>query len=512
MRRLLVPAVIAIASIAGFTLLSGVSSAVPSGFDGIALPGENPEQAAHGEPSGDAGEVLCEQGLPVVGKECARWVRQYDGPSSEPILGELDPEDRRRVEDIQVGPEGKIVYVTGNDGGVDALNRYPDFVTIAYRADTGQEVWKSRYHPSHSPLSPDEANALAVGPSGEKIFVTGWTGAPRDFATVAYDAQTGQEEWISFYDGPDDGDAASDQDTPRDIEVSPDGSRVFVTGDDSTAAVTIAYDADTGQQEWIDREEGKAVDLAVHPVRDELYVTGWSGGSPDYLTIAYDFLTGDQVWSASYDGSGNFDLARSIAVTPSGSDVIVTGSSEGPPCPGSCPPSDITTVSYQADNGAQQWVSRYDGPASRHDFGRSIEPGPDGDKVYVTGESANEPFLGDDMVVLAYDATTGQEVWSDRYDGGTTGTDLVVRPGGSDLFVSVGGNSQFTAVAYATDDGTREWDAKTGGSGVGGGTARAIDVSPDGSGVFLGGEVYAPRSGHDLFTASFDAEGPSFLD
>ena len=47
-----------------------------------------------------------------------------------------------------------------------------------------------------------------------------------DFATVAYDAGTGTRAWTSRYAGP-----GGSYDRPSAMVVSPDGSKVFVTGE-----------------------------------------------------------------------------------------------------------------------------------------------------------------------------------------------------------------------------------------------------------------------------------------
>ena len=70
-----------------------------------------------------------------------------------------------------------------------------------------------------------------------------------DFATVAYDPATGAELWVKRYNGPNDLDDAAYA-----VTVSPDGSRVFVTGYSSGPYpspfmnyATVAYDGATGQ-------------------------------------------------------------------------------------------------------------------------------------------------------------------------------------------------------------------------------------------------------------------------
>lgn len=75
------------------------------------------------------------------------------------------------------------------------------------------------------------------------VFVTGYsTGATTsiDYATIGYNAATGAQQWVKRYNGPNRNDFASA------VAVSPTGGRVFVTGqsyvkiNDSDWA-TIAY-------------------------------------------------------------------------------------------------------------------------------------------------------------------------------------------------------------------------------------------------------------------------------
>ena len=59
---------------------------------------------------------------------------------------------------------------------------YSDYATIAYDASTGARLWLERY-------GPGGARALAVGPYGRRLFVTGSGSGSTEspgFATVAY--------------------------------------------------------------------------------------------------------------------------------------------------------------------------------------------------------------------------------------------------------------------------------------------------------------------------------------
>ena len=61
--------------------------------------------------------------------------------------------------------------------------------------------------------------------------------------------------------------------------------------------------------------------------------------------------------------------------------IDVTGSSErattGP---------DYVTIAYNSATGAQRWVARYNGPASREEIAGEVAVSPDGATVFVSGE------------------------------------------------------------------------------------------------------------------------------
>jgi DNA-binding beta-propeller fold protein YncE len=173
-------------------------------------------------------------------------------------------------------------------------------------AAPGTRLWASRYN---GPRNSDDApGSIAVSAGGRRVFVTGVSvrsaaGDFGDYATVGYDARTGARLWARSYNGPFKG-----TDVATSVAVSPDGTRVFVTGYSQSAAAaddyaTIAYSAATGAQLWIRRfGPGAASAVTVGRGGKTVFVTGASGG--DFATVACRAATGARLWVRRYNGPG----------------------------------------------------------------------------------------------------------------------------------------------------------------------------------------------------------------
>jgi DNA-binding beta-propeller fold protein YncE len=376
-----------------------------------------------------------------------------------------------------ISPDGSMVFVTGDS------NTRPD--TVAYDAHTGARVWQAQFRPGYS----DYTRALAVSPDGSRVFVTGAYSA---YLTVAYDASTGAQLWSKRYNPP----GNVGYDTAQAIGVSPDGSTVFVTGygnnpDGYWQTATVAYDAATGYRLWVADYQGSygslgGFDLAVSPDGTRVFVTGSrydSDFSTDFATLAYDAATGTQLWLATYDGPGGYDSASEIGVSPDGSKVFVSGSSSEV---GSTI-YDYATVAYDAAGGTQLWVTRYDGPQRADDYPHDLGVGPGGTAVYVTGDSGSE------YGTVAYDAATGDELWATEYPlGESQAYALAAKPDGGAVYVtgeSMGSHTNFdiATIAYDPSTGNQLWAAVAGRNGDDVGSA--IGVSPDGGSVYVAGNL-----------------------
>jgi hypothetical protein len=117
----------------------------------------------------------------------------------------------------------------------------------------------------------------------------------------------------------------------------------------------------------------------------------------DFATVAYRAATGAPLWTRRYSGPGNgFDRAFAVAVSPDGRTVYVTGNSAGKGTG-----RDFATVAYRAATGARLWLKRYGGPGRGFDGARSVAVSPGGRRVFVTGASAG-PASSQDFATIAY--------------------------------------------------------------------------------------------------------------
>src|SRR5262249_51263541 len=91
--------------------------------------------------------------------------------------------------------------------------------------------------------------------------------------------------------------------------------------------------------------------------------------------------TGAQLWVTRYNGpGGRSDAATSVAASPGGGTVYVTGLSQG-----TTTNLDYATGAYNAATGARLWLTRYNGPANTYDAPSWVAVSPTRGPVYVPG-------------------------------------------------------------------------------------------------------------------------------
>src|SRR6266567_3263147 len=169
-------------------------------------------------------------------------------------------------------------------------------------------------------------------------------------------------------------------------------------------------------------------------------------------------VPGAKLWVQRYNGPGNgSDGATSVAVSPDGGTVFVTGTSGG------ASNSDFATVAYRAADGTQLWAARFNGPGDGN-FAAAVSVARDGTKVFVTGTSFRNGGESSGMATVVYDASDGAQLWVARLNSpfGNTGASAIVSPGGNRVFVTGNvqnkvGNAEYGTVAYNATTGARLW-------------------------------------------------------
>ena len=490
--RRLCAAAAALAAVCGITVLGAAGGA--------------PAAQVPARPWAQPARLLAASGtaLPAAAPGARLWVARYSGP------GNGDDQ----AFSVAVSPGGARVFVTGTSQG--AASHY-DFVTVAYSAATGAQLWARRYNGPGN--GDDHGYSVAVSPDGARVFVTGTSEgvghSAFGYATVAYNAITGAQLWARRYNGPGKGGVAWS------VAVSPGGTRVFVTGSSQGASsggdsATVAYSAATGAELWVARYNGPgngndfALSVAVSPGGTRVFVTGGSQGAGsgyDYATVAYSAATGARLWVARYNGPGNGnDQVSSVKVSPGGTRVFVTGGSQGA---GSG--QDYATVAYSAATGARLWVARYNGPGNGNDGAGSVAVSPGGTRVFVTGGSQGAGS-GQDYATVAYSAATGARLWVARYNGPGNGLDgassVAVSPGGTRVFVTgdsqgSGSGQDYATAAYSAATGARLWAQRYNGPGNSLDGATSLAVSPCSTRVFVTGISLGRATGFDYATVAY---------
>jgi len=263
-------------------------------------------------------------------------------------------------------------------------------------------------------------------------------------------------------------------------------------------------------QEWVARYDGlgngedKAEAIAVDAAGN-VYVTGYSEGSGtenDYATVKYN-SSGVEQWVARYDGPGSGgDWATAIAVDGAGN-VYVTGSSEGSEGEYNY---DYATVRYNS-SGVEQWVARYDGPASGYDWAHAIAVG-DAGNVYVTGYSEGSG-TENDYATVKY-SSSGDQQWVAWYDGPGSENDVaraIALDGSGNVYVTGESEGDYVTIKY-NPEGVEEWVARYNGPGNGGDYARSIAV--DAGNVYVTGWSYGSGT-FDYATVKY-SQGPGITE
>lgn len=313
--------------------------------------------------------------------------------------------------DVVPSPDGTSVYVTGN--GLRTDNRR-DTVTVAFDAETGQRRWASQHHAASEPgCSPaNSGQSIDVSPDSARVFVgalAGRCGSAWDYGTLAYDAETGEELWAAYYGG-------DRSEVLEVLAVSPDGGTVAATGRTSSFGgsqiATVAYDAATGTEMWSARyastdEESESTeagrDVTFDTSGERLYVVGRQS------TMAYDVVTGALEWKAPVQAgpAGSGVSLHRAALNFGGSQLLVAGWDAWTGTPGG---SDVVVMAHEAATGELRWRGAYPAANGSGSGPVGLATDPDGSGVYIAAPSLARSDVGDpravqELLVAAFTAT-----------------------------------------------------------------------------------------------------------
>jgi DNA-binding beta-propeller fold protein YncE len=364
--------------------------------------------------------------------------------------------------DVVASPLGSAVFVTGWSIRTTSLGPIDEGTTVAYNPATGARLWAAHYSPGeHSHVN---FSRLAVSPDGSRVFVIASDfelsrSSGRNFLTVAYNATTGAQLWA---------DKTTMKGNLNSVAVSPDGNSVYVTGESASGSTptTVAYNAATGAQLWAQDPGVDGAAIAVSPDGSSVYVTG--GGAGGDATVGFSAATGRVLWS-----SPAAVAPRALVVSPDESRLFITGAAG--------------TQAYTAATGERLWTT----PDSFTPGAIAISP--DGAAVFITDLGIRGAVQL--AHVHAYAAATGARLWSVRTS--IRQGSLAVSPDGTKLFlagVAPGPDRNhptlYGTAALSTGTGAELWIERYQSTFTA--SANAVAVSPDGSRVFVTGEVDSP--------------------
>lgn len=218
---------------------------------------------------------------------------------------------------------------------------------------------------------------------------------------------------------------------------------------------------------------------------------------------------------------GGTSWIQDVAFGPDGTRLYQIGTTFGA---GDAGHGDAFVTALNASNGEQRWRSTYRpgieeqyGPEGVTDVGQALAVGPDGERVFAAVSSMDDPVQEHmDVVVVAYNATTGYQEWTRRYNGPDDLHDLAFEiaasPDGETVAVAGASESRHTeyqfdgiVLGFDTETGNQRWRDRFVGSGHGNDAFDGVAFSPDSDRVFTTGWTWQNETRFDFVTRGLDA-------
>lgn len=284
--------------------------------------------------------------------------------------------------------------------------------------ETGEVLWSSGYASAEGVS--ESAHDLVLDDAGN-AYVTGralLTGVGFEIVTIKFRASDGLLMWMVT-----DGGADLLDDVAWSLVLDADGQPV-ITGmtansDGSADFYTAKLSAVDGSQIWSRHEPG-----AVNNAAEAGWLVALPGGDVvmcnrtwtsttgyDVVLRRYALADGATVWAEQWGAGGtSSDDPRDLGLAADGS-PLVCGVTAG----------NYLVLKIDPATGEEVWMATYDGPPGWYDVANCVRPGPGG-SVLVSGYSSGQ-YTGWDVATCALDGATGEELWVERFDGGSSNTD-----------------------------------------------------------------------------------------
>jgi len=258
-------------------------------------------------------------------------------------------------------------------------------------------------------------------------------------------------------------DLAGRTDQARSIAVSRHRAVAIGVGSTVDGGVDLlvrAYDTVTGTLEWRDQTplaSGFITNVVIDDLRHSVFGAGYVAGGQgiDFLVRAYDARTGDRLWE-DVANKGLDDFVQDIAASHSGVFVVGYGGNIG----GSS--LDFLVRAYAPRTGTLLWEDQVDN-AGKDDA--ALRVAVEGGMVFVAGSASDGTTH--ELLVRAYDATSGRLAWESRQAGVSPAAMAVdnarVFVGG---LATAGGIPHRFLASYDARSGKLLWQEQTGSGSV----------------------------------------------
>lgn len=293
---------------------------------------------------------------------------------------------------MALSPDGDTLYALG-DVAEPGVYQYRTSV-VAFESATGRRLWDKASFPFGINSIQTAITTLPDGSTQERLYAAGTGSATLGDGTkvpagtaAAIDPANGDVVWSTKVPG-----ATPDGSRFNELVVSPDGATVYAAGGEhrpdrlAMNFATVAFRATDGTKLWEVRDEmtqplgfygiNGASDMAISPDGSRVLVTGLdpvsSGtiGIPStspILTVAHDTATGAAVWRKAYGGpvAGEthfyFSMFQGMmGLSPDGRTAVVTAAINSA--------SGTGTVAYDVATGDQKWGVESAEPAHAYVF------------------------------------------------------------------------------------------------------------------------------------------------